>query len=72
MHILVMTARSEPSTGWIHGWNGLIARTAFVLHGFQRFIFEGAQDFKVDLIPVDHVVNLTIAAAWNTATASKL
>ena len=46
--------------------------TAFILHGFQRFILAAKEDTKLDIIPVDHVVNLIIAAAWNTGTARKM
>ena len=67
----VSAALKEPFAGWIDSWNGSSPVFGFILHGFLRFLHVGPTG-KLDLIPVDHVVNLTIAAAWSTASASTL
>ena len=69
---IVLSAHNEPAPGWIHGWSAAAALTAFILTGFQRFILTAMEDTKIEIVPVDHVVNLIIAAAWKTATARKM
>ena len=70
--VSVSAAQKEPFPGWIDSWNGASGGFAFILHGLQRLLLVGSRTSKVDLIPVDHVVNLVIAAAWYTSTAPKM
>lgn len=65
---IVVACFEEPTPGWLDNWNGPTGIVSAVGNGiFRTIICE--QDFVVDVVPVDIVINLVIAAAWRTATS---
>lgn len=64
----VVACFEEPTPGWLDNWNGPTGIVSAVGNGiFRTIICE--QDYVVDVVPVDIVINLVIAAAWRTATS---
>ncbi|KAI9556293.1 hypothetical protein GHT06_018867 [Daphnia sinensis] len=66
----VICALKEPLAGWIdnfYGCSGVIAGTGKGLIHVSR----GNAKLILDLIPVDIVINLLIAAAWHKGTSDK-
>ena len=63
----VVACFEEPTPGWLDNWNGPTGIVSAVGNGvFRTIICE--QDYVVDVVPVDIVINLMIVAAWRTAT----
>ncbi|KAK7794043.1 hypothetical protein R5R35_012987 [Gryllus longicercus] len=64
---IVLSTIMEPMPGWIDSWNGpspfVAAGAKGLLHGLA-----GDASMVADVIPADIVVNLTICAAWRTAS----
>lgn len=57
----------EPTPGWLDNWNGPTGIISAVGNGvFRTIICE--KDYVVDVVPVDIVINLMIAAAWRKGT----
>ena len=66
---IVGPALCHPHVGWVDtliGPGGLVLAAAL---GILR-VMQGDADAIVDLVPVDHVCNAIIAAAWNVAGAA--
>lgn len=64
---LVVASFEEPTPGWLDNWNGPTGIISAVGKGiFRTIICE--QEYIVDVVPVDIVINLMIVAAWRTAT----
>ena len=72
LSVSVAAAAREPIPGWVEGLNGATGISVAVYKGFLHCIHASGMDMKLDLIPVDCVVNLTLAAAWYTANAKSL
>lgn len=54
--------------GWVDNWNGPTGLVSAVGKGLFRTMLCEA-NYVADMVPVDIVINLMIAAAWRTATA---
>lgn len=65
---IVIASMHEPLAGWVDNWNGPTGLVSAVGKGLFRTIM-CEKDFTADMVPVDIVINLMIAAAWRTATA---
>ncbi|XP_034234856.1 putative fatty acyl-CoA reductase CG5065 [Thrips palmi] len=64
---IVLSSFQEPVAGWVDNWNGPTGIIAAAGKGFFRTML--CHESKVaDLVPVDMVINLMIAAAWRTAS----
>lgn len=64
---IVTAAQGEPLAGWVDNLNGPTGFIAGASKGFLRTLhFE--RDAVSQLIPVDCVVNMMVAAAWRRAT----
>ncbi|XP_075211573.1 putative fatty acyl-CoA reductase CG5065 isoform X1 [Lycorma delicatula] len=63
---VVLSSLIEPSPGWVDNWNGPNKIIAVFGRGCLRSVLVHKEK-RVDLIPVDVVVNLLICAAWQTA-----
>ena len=64
---IVTAAFKEPIPGWVDNLNGPTGFIAGASKGFLRTLhFE--RDAVSQLIPVDCVVNMMVAAAWRRAT----
>ena len=63
---IVTAAWREPFPGWVDNFNGPTSIFAAIGTGMLRSMHCNAQGVA-DLIPVDHVANVLIAAAWFTA-----
>lgn len=60
---------SAPIPGWVDNVkSGSFAFIAGAIKGVFRVALADP-DKVVDIVPADHVANLTIAAAWGAATA---
>ncbi|XP_068632586.1 putative fatty acyl-CoA reductase CG5065 [Battus philenor] len=59
---VVTATKNEPFEGWIDNWFGATGMLTAVGMGYIRVLFGKASNI-VDLIPVDYVTNLIIAAA---------
>jgi len=67
---IVLSSLREPVEGWVDNWNGPTGIIAAVGKGFFRsMLCHGAK--VADLVPVDIVINLMIAAAWRTGTTPR-
>ena len=64
---IVTAAFKEPTPGWIDNLNGPTGMIAGVGKGLLRALHYKS-DAIGDIIPVDYVTNLLVAAAWYTAT----
>jgi len=64
---IVTAAFKEPTPGWIDNLNGPTGMIAGVGKGLLRAL-RYKPDAIGDIIPVDYVTNLVVAAAWYTAT----
>ena len=58
---------NEPLVGWVDNWNGPTGIVSAVGKGLFHTIM-CKSDSIADLIPVDIVINLMVAAAWRTAS----
>ncbi|XP_037042856.1 putative fatty acyl-CoA reductase CG5065 [Bradysia coprophila] len=66
---IVVACYNEPTPGWLDSYSGPNSLISAVGNGLlHTIICEG--DFIGDVIPVDFVVNMMIAAAWRTATTN--
>lgn len=63
-----MTASlNEPFAGWVDNFNGPTGLVSALAKGlFRTMMCE--KNYVADMVPVDIVINLMIAAAWRTAT----
>lgn len=65
---IVLSSFREPVAGWVDNLNGPTGIIAAAGKGFFRTMLCHASKIA-DLVPVDIVIDLTICAAWRTATA---
>lgn len=65
---IVTASLHEPMAGWVDNWNGPTGLVSAVGKGLFRTMLCEA-NYVADMVPVDIVINLMIAAAWRTATA---
>ncbi|KAL0831449.1 hypothetical protein ABMA28_002251 [Loxostege sticticalis] len=63
---IIISSLKEPMPGWVTGWQGLTRVVAVACRGLLR-IWYGNPSVVLDIIPVDYVANLLIAAAWETS-----
>uniref|UniRef100_A0A1A9X2G9 Fatty acyl-CoA reductase n=1 Tax=Glossina brevipalpis TaxID=37001 RepID=A0A1A9X2G9_9MUSC len=64
---IVIASLNEPLAGWIDNFNGPTGLLSALAKGlFRSIVCE--QNYIADVVPVDIVINLMIAAAWRTAT----
>ncbi|CAK1600636.1 unnamed protein product [Parnassius mnemosyne] len=59
---IVSASMREPLTGWLDNWFGATALIATIAKGLVRIVLSKNTNI-LDLIPVDYVSNLTVAAA---------
>lgn len=64
---IVLCSLNEPNPGWVDNWNGPTGLVSAVGKGIFRTMMGNTQ-ITADVVPVDVVINLMIAAAWRTAT----
>ncbi|XP_039953324.1 putative fatty acyl-CoA reductase CG5065 [Bactrocera neohumeralis] len=64
---IVIASLNEPFAGWVDNFNGPTGLVAAVGKGLFRTIM-CEKNYVADMVPVDIVINLMIAAAWRTAT----
>jgi len=64
---IVGAAWREPKPGWVDNFNGPTGVFAAVGSGILRKM-KGDNSATADIVPVDHVVNVLIAAGWYAAT----
>ncbi|XP_067626537.1 putative fatty acyl-CoA reductase CG5065 [Eurosta solidaginis] len=65
---IVIASLNEPFAGWVDNFNGPTGLVAAVGKGLFRTIM-CEKNYVADMVPVDIVINLMIAAAWRTATS---
>lgn len=58
----------EPTPGWIDSNAGLSGFVSAIGSGVIRILI-CEQKYRIDVVPVDIVINLLIVAAWKTATS---
>lgn len=63
----MIASLNEPFAGWVDNFNGPTGLVAAVGKGLFRTIM-CEKNYVADMVPVDIVINLMIAAAWRTAT----
>ncbi|XP_030368978.1 putative fatty acyl-CoA reductase CG5065 [Scaptodrosophila lebanonensis] len=64
---IVTASLNEPFAGWVDNFNGPTGLVSALAKGlFRTMMCE--KNYVADLVPVDIVINLMIAAAWRTAT----
>uniref|UniRef100_A0A1B0ARC3 Fatty acyl-CoA reductase n=1 Tax=Glossina palpalis gambiensis TaxID=67801 RepID=A0A1B0ARC3_9MUSC len=64
---IVIASLNEPLAGWIDNFNGPTGLLSALAKGlFRSIVCE--QNYVADVVPVDIVINLMIAAAWRKAT----
>ncbi|XP_050298707.1 putative fatty acyl-CoA reductase CG5065 [Anthonomus grandis grandis] len=61
---IVVSSYSEPFMGWVDNFNGPVGLLLAGVTAIFRVFYAGS-DIKTEYIPVDNVVKLIIAAAWN-------
>lgn len=61
----VISAVQEPEPGWVAGWTGLVVITAAAGKGMSMCWWCDPTNV-LDIVPVDYVANISIAAAWDT------
>ncbi|XP_055697097.1 putative fatty acyl-CoA reductase CG5065 [Phlebotomus papatasi] len=67
---IVLSSLNEPLPGWQENMNGPTA--SILLHGMGIVqVFQMDKSKLADLVPVDFVVNLVIASAWNLSVKRK-
>ncbi|XP_037946927.1 putative fatty acyl-CoA reductase CG5065 [Teleopsis dalmanni] len=64
---IVIASLNEPFAGWVDNFNGPTGLVSAVGKGLFRTIM-CEENNVADMVPVDIVINLMIAAAWRTAT----
>uniref|UniRef100_V5GSY3 Fatty acyl-CoA reductase n=1 Tax=Anoplophora glabripennis TaxID=217634 RepID=V5GSY3_ANOGL len=64
---IVLSSINGPLPGWLDNWNGPTGIIAAAGKGVFRSML-GHPDKVADLVPVDMVINLMIAAAWRVGT----
>lgn len=60
----VIGAETDPWPGWVNSWQGLNSILVKQGKGLLR-CWNTDRHLVLDLIPVDYVANLMIAAAWD-------
>lgn len=60
---IIGCALSEPKPSWVEGMHGVTGFIMEVNRGTLQCIIANP-DAKMDVIPVDYVVNMILAAAW--------
>uniref|UniRef100_I3PN85 Fatty acyl-CoA reductase n=1 Tax=Helicoverpa assulta TaxID=52344 RepID=I3PN85_HELAU len=68
---VVAAIKDEPIKGWLGNWYGATGLTVFTAKGLNRVIY-GHSSYIVDLIPVDYVANLVIAAGAKSSKSTEL
>nr|AFD04728.1 fatty acid reductase [Helicoverpa armigera] len=68
---VVAAIKDEPLKGWLGNWFGATGLTVFTAKGLNRVIY-GHSSYIVDLIPVDYVANLVIAAGAKSSKSTEL
>lgn len=63
---IIMNSLEEPVPGWVDNINGPSGITVLASVGILRTV-DWDYFAKVDLVPVDKVVNALIAIGWDTA-----
>lgn len=63
---LVITCLDEPIPGWLENYSGPTGIITGIANGVLRTMI-CEQDMVFDIIPVDTVINVLIATAWQTA-----
>ncbi|XP_032293111.1 putative fatty acyl-CoA reductase CG5065 [Drosophila virilis] len=64
---IVTASLNEPFAGWVDNFNGPTGLVSALAKGlFRTMMCE--KNYVADMVPVDIVINLMIAAAWRTAT----
>ncbi|CAG7828741.1 unnamed protein product, partial [Allacma fusca] len=66
--IVIATSEEEPVSGWVDNYNHLSGLLIAAGMGIIRVFYTSLFDARVDVIPLDHVVSLIVAAAWKTGT----
>ncbi|XP_068986861.1 fatty acyl-CoA reductase 1-like [Bombus flavifrons] len=62
---IIIGANNEPIAGWIGNRNGPILIARAVRAGFINVLEVDANDYSLDLIPVDMTANSLLAAIWD-------
>ncbi|XP_055387921.1 putative fatty acyl-CoA reductase CG5065 isoform X2 [Condylostylus longicornis] len=65
---IVIASLKEPFAGWVDNWNGPTGLVSALGQGLFRTIL-CEKNFTADMVPVDIVINLMIAAAWKVGTS---
>lgn len=66
---IIGCAMSEPIPGWVEGIHGATGIIAEISRGSMQCMMANP-DAKMDVIPVDYVFNMVLAAAWYIAQES--
>lgn len=67
LSLAVTASLNEPFAGWVDNFNGPTGLVSALAKGlFRTMMCE--KHYVADMVPVDIVINLMIAAAWRTAT----
>jgi fatty acyl-CoA reductase len=64
---IVLSSIKEPLVGWVDNWNGPTGIVSAVGKGIFHTIM-CKEDSIADMVPVDIVINLMVAAGWRTGT----
>ncbi|CAG7673098.1 unnamed protein product [Allacma fusca] len=67
---IVGPAHREPFPGWVDNFNGYSGFISGSSKGVIRCVYCTSQG-TIDVVPVDHVVNLTLVAAMNLGSGSR-
>lgn len=66
---IIGCAMSEPKPGWVEGMHGPTGFIIEMSRGSMQCMMANP-DAKMDIIPVDYVFNMVLAAAWYNAKES--
>ncbi|XP_075974339.1 putative fatty acyl-CoA reductase CG5065 [Anticarsia gemmatalis] len=68
---VVAAIKNDPIKGWLQNWYGATGLVTCTARGFNRVVY-GRDSNRVDLIPVDYVANLVIAAGAKNSRSRDL
>eukprot|EP00051_Salpingoeca_urceolata_P014934 m.190660 g.190660 ORF g.190660 m.190660 type:complete len:534 (+) comp18238_c0_seq3:853-2454(+) len=67
---IVSASWREPYPGWVDNFNGTVGLSLAVGTGVLR-VLPGAKNARCDIVPVDFVANVLVAAAWQMGVQSE-
>ncbi|CAK9831533.1 Putative fatty acyl-CoA reductase CG5065 [Anthophora retusa] len=62
---IVCAAQREPFPGWVDNFGGITGSITEISRGILRTIL-GNSNFKLDMVPIDYVVDTIICATWHS------